>query len=70
MIRTRQLQYAYPGGAVLTFPGVDVPQGTVLLFSGPSGCGKSTWLALVARWFPLLRGSRPWPCSHWFLLKT
>ena len=25
MIRTRQLQYAYPGGAALTFPDVDVP---------------------------------------------
>ena len=48
MIRTRQLQYAYPGGATLTFPDVDVPQGAVLLLSGPSGCGKSTWLALVA----------------------
>jgi len=48
MIRTRQLQYAYPGGAKLVFPDVDVPQGAVLLLSGPSGCGKSTWLALVA----------------------
>ena len=48
MIRTRQLQYAYAGGATLTFPDVDVPQGVVLLLSGPSGCGKSTWLALVA----------------------
>ena len=49
MIRTQQLAYAYPGaGVALTFPDVDVPQGTVLLLSGPSGCGKSTWLALVA----------------------
>jgi putative ABC transport system ATP-binding protein len=48
MIRTRQLSYAYPGGATLNFPDVDVPQGRVLLLSGPSGCGKSTWLALVA----------------------
>ncbi len=48
MIRTHQLQYTYPGGATLTFPDVDVPQGAVLLLSGPSGCGKSTWLALVA----------------------
>jgi hypothetical protein len=31
MIRTRQLQYAYPGGEALIFPDVDVPQGTVLL---------------------------------------
>ena len=48
MIRTRQLTYRYPGGATLTFPDVDVPQGAVLLLNGPSGCGKSTWLALVA----------------------
>lgn len=48
MIRTRQLSYRYPGGPTLTFPDVDVPQGTVLLLSGPSGCGKSTWLALAA----------------------
>ena len=48
MIRTRDLQYAYPSGAALIFPDVDLPQGTVLLLSGPSGCGKSTWLALVA----------------------
>jgi putative ABC transport system ATP-binding protein len=48
MIRTQQLAYTYPGGSPITFPDVDVPQGTVLLLSGPSGCGKSTWLALVA----------------------
>ncbi|MEY4737739.1 MAG: hypothetical protein RL302_2058 [Pseudomonadota bacterium] len=48
MIQTRQLAYAYPGGAALHFPDVDVAQGAVLLLSGPSGCGKSTWLALVA----------------------
>jgi putative ABC transport system ATP-binding protein len=48
MIQSRDLQYAYPGGATLIFPDVDVPQGAVLLLSGPSGCGKSTWLALVA----------------------
>ncbi len=48
MIRTHGLSYAYPGSTTLTFPDVDVPQGTVLLLSGPSGCGKSTWLALVA----------------------
>lgn len=48
MIRTRQLRYHYANGPTLTFPDVDVPQGTVLLLSGPSGCGKSTWLALVA----------------------
>lgn len=48
MIRTRQLQYAYPGAEAITFPDVEVPQGAVLLLSGPSGSGKSTWLALVA----------------------
>ncbi len=48
MIRTQGLTYAYPGSTPLTFPDVDVPQGTVLLLSGPSGCGKSTWLALAA----------------------
>ena len=48
MICTRSLRYAYPGGATLVFPDVDVAQGAVLLLSGPSGCGKSTWLALVA----------------------
>jgi len=48
MIQTRNLRYAYLGGAELAFPDVDVAQGSVLLLSGPSGCGKSTWLALVA----------------------
>lgn len=48
MIQTSSLGYAYPGGATLAFPDVDVAQGAVLLLSGPSGCGKSTWLALVA----------------------
>lgn len=48
MIRSQQLTYAYPGASPLTFPDVDVPQGTVVLLSGPSGSGKSTWLALVA----------------------
>jgi len=54
MIRTHQLAYSYPDASQgphsrpITFPDVDVPQGTVLLLSGPSGCGKSTWLALVA----------------------
>ena len=48
MIRSQQLTYTYPGASPLTFPDVDVPQGTVVLLSGPSGSGKSTWLALVA----------------------
>ena len=48
MIASTQLSYTYPGGASLSFPDVNLPQGAVLLVSGPSGCGKSTWLALVA----------------------
>jgi putative ABC transport system ATP-binding protein len=48
MIQTRQLTYRYANGPALTFPDVDVAQGTVLLLKGPSGCGKSTWLALAA----------------------
>lgn len=48
MIATRGLAYRYPGGALLAFPDVDVPQGGVLLLRGRSGVGKSTWLALAA----------------------
>ncbi|MBC7919444.1 MAG: ATP-binding cassette domain-containing protein [Rhodoferax sp.] len=48
MIQTQGLTYQYPQGPLLSFPDVDVAQGTVLLLNGPSGCGKSTWLALIA----------------------
>ena len=48
MIDSHGLRYQYPGGLLLAFADVAVPQGGVLLVSGPSGCGKSTWLALVA----------------------
>jgi putative ABC transport system ATP-binding protein len=48
LIQTQSLTFCYPGGTMLAFPDVNVPQGSVLLLSGPSGCGKSTWLALVA----------------------
>lgn len=48
MIQSHQLTYAYPGASPLTFPNVNVPQGSGVLLSGPSGSGKSTWLALVA----------------------
>jgi hypothetical protein len=57
MIRTRQLQYAYPGGAVLTFPGVDVPQCTVLLFNGRRAAANRPGWRWWRRWLPLLRGS-------------
>jgi len=48
MIRSHGLTYAYAGGATLTFPDLELPQGGVLLLKGPSGSGKSTWLALAA----------------------
>lgn len=48
MITTHGLEYHYPGGALLAFPDVAVPQGGVLLLRGRSGVGKSTWLALAA----------------------
>jgi putative ABC transport system ATP-binding protein len=48
MIETQGLACAYPGGALLRFDDVSVPQGGTLLLRGPSGSGKSTWLALVA----------------------
>lgn len=48
MIQTRQLRYQYPGGPLLSFDDVNVPQGATLLLRGASGAGKSTWLALAA----------------------
>lgn len=48
MVETRALRYEYPGGPVLSFDDVDVPQGATLLLHGNSGAGKSTWLALAA----------------------
>jgi putative ABC transport system ATP-binding protein len=57
MIQTSQLRFSYPGGTPISFPDVDVAQGTVLLLSGPSGCGKSTWLALVAGLVPPAAGT-------------
>jgi putative ABC transport system ATP-binding protein len=48
MVETRGLRYEYPGGPVLSFDDLDVPQGATLLLHGDSGAGKSTWLALAA----------------------
>ncbi len=48
MISTRQLAFQYPGGMVLRFDDIEVPQGGVLVLRGASGSGKSTWLALAA----------------------
>jgi putative ABC transport system ATP-binding protein len=48
VIETHGLVCAYPGGPVLRFADVSVPQAGTLLLRGPSGSGKSSWLALVA----------------------
>ena len=48
MIHTHQLTYAYPKGPTLSFPDVQLAQGSVLVLRGHSGSGKSTWLALLA----------------------
>jgi putative ABC transport system ATP-binding protein len=48
MVETRGLRYRYPGGPLLSFDDVHVPQGATLLLRGDSGTGKSTWLALAA----------------------
>jgi putative ABC transport system ATP-binding protein len=46
MLVSESLSFAYPGGAVMRFPDVALPQGGVLLLQGASGSGKSTLLAL------------------------
>jgi putative ABC transport system ATP-binding protein len=52
MIFTQQLSYQYlqseAKSAILSFPDVDLTQGSVLVLRGNSGSGKSTWLALLA----------------------
>jgi len=48
VIRARGLAFRYPGGPLLRFADVDLPQGGALLLQGASGAGKSTWLSLVA----------------------
>ncbi len=46
MLFTENLSFTYPGGALMRFPDIHVPQGGVLLLQGASGSGKSTLLAL------------------------
>jgi putative ABC transport system ATP-binding protein len=48
VIKSHALACRYPGGPLLTFPDVTVPQGGLLLLRGRSGSGKSSWLALAA----------------------
>jgi putative ABC transport system ATP-binding protein len=46
MLVSENLSFSYPGGAVMRFPDMALPQGGVLLLQGASGSGKSTLLAL------------------------
>jgi putative ABC transport system ATP-binding protein len=56
MLRAENLSFAYPGGTLMAFPAVDVPQGGVLLLQGASGSGKSTLLALCCGLLPMQSG--------------
>ena len=43
-------------GSSITFPGITIPKGELLLLKGNSGIGKSTFLHSIAGLVPLLRG--------------
>lgn len=43
-------------GSSITFPGITIPKGELLLLKGNSGKGKSTFLHSIAGLVPLLRG--------------
>lgn len=47
MLASTDLSFSYPGGAVMRFSDLALPQGGVLLLQGASGSGKSTLLALM-----------------------
>ena len=47
MLATENLSFSYPGGDVMRFSNIALPQGGVLLLQGASGSGKSTLLALM-----------------------
>ncbi|MFM7332549.1 MAG: ATP-binding cassette domain-containing protein, partial [Brachymonas sp.] len=55
MLVSQDVSFSYPGGAVMRFPDLALPQGGVLLLHGASGSGKSTLLALCCA---LLLGAR------------
>lgn len=48
MLAFQGLRYRYAGGAALSFPDFEAPQGAHVRLHGPSGGGKSTLLALAA----------------------
>ncbi|RME91755.1 MAG: ABC transporter ATP-binding protein [Bacteroidetes bacterium] len=48
MLQTRNLSFAYAGGALLRFPDLDCAAGEQWLLLGSSGSGKTTMLHLLA----------------------
>ena len=48
MIKTKNLEFQYPGSAPIEFPDISVEEGGQLLVLGESGCGKSTLLHILA----------------------
>lgn len=48
MVQTQDLEFAYPEGAPLQFPDIQLPANEHLLILGPSGVGKTTLLYLLA----------------------
>ncbi|PQJ15991.1 ABC transporter ATP-binding protein [Aureicoccus marinus] len=48
MVHTQDLEFAYPEGALLQFPDIQLPTNEHLLILGPSGVGKTTLLYLLA----------------------
>jgi putative ABC transport system ATP-binding protein len=56
MLRTENLNFAYPGGPAMAFPDMVLPEGGVLLLQGASGSGKSTLLALCCGLLPMQSG--------------
>jgi len=47
MLRTRQLEYTYPGNKTITFPDIKCEKGSQWLLLGQSGTGKTTLLHLL-----------------------
>ncbi|MFT6808555.1 MAG: ABC-type lipoprotein export system ATPase subunit [Saprospiraceae bacterium] len=48
MLSTRNLSFQFTGQAALSFPDIDIVEGSHSLIIGPSGCGKTTLLHLLA----------------------